>query len=412
MKKKTVCIFALLLFVFFPLRQVFAATEGGRHFHAKVDDVSVRIEVSPGKQSANSLAGNVEQNNKSGYEQVPPSNEVTSKDAYCELVLNQNSNKRSKAIVGAFILATAGHLLFFTHDYWWPEGLKIPILEFFNKSDDELADASKFSIEITPNNQAEEAARAAEEQRKAEEEAARAAEEQRKAEEAARAAEEQRKAEEAARAAEEQRKAKEEAARVAEEQRKVEEAALIAEENRKAEEQKKLLEKQRKAEEEAARVAEEQQKAEEAQAQNAAEKSFEKVVTNLNLGLNQYFKRVPEAEELGYMGIVTLYMRIYPNGEFGSVNVFDNKGVQVLFNNDGSVKTVNKAAKGYRIYAEAAKKSLETALKNMKLTGEQLDAIKHLSRDDGYVEQLIQLNYIDERHISLPEVQTALGLNK
>ncbi len=86
---------------------------------------------------------------------------------------------------------------------------------------------SPMVVSSEPEEDPEEAARQAEEQRLAEE-AARQAEEQRLAEEAARQAEEQRLAEEAARQAEEQRLA-EEAARQAEEQRLAEEAARQAE---------------------------------------------------------------------------------------------------------------------------------------------------------------------------------------
>ncbi|WP_118781931.1 S6 family peptidase [Haemophilus haemolyticus] len=108
---------------------------------------------------------------------------------------------------------------------------------------------------------AEEAARQTEEARRVEE-AARQAEEARRAEEAARQAEEARRVEEAARQAEEAHRV-EEAARQAEEARRVEEAARQAEEARRVEETARQAEEARRAEE-AARQAEEARRAEEA----------------------------------------------------------------------------------------------------------------------------------------------------
>ena len=126
---------------------------------------------------------------------------------------------------------------------------------------------------------AEEAAKKAEEAKKAAEEAAKKAEEERKraAEEAAKKAEEERKraAEEAAKKAEEEKKRAEEAAKKAEEERKraAEEAAKKAEEEKRraAEEAaKKAEEEKRRAAEEAAKKAEEDKRRAEAEAARKA----------------------------------------------------------------------------------------------------------------------------------------------
>ncbi len=142
------------------------------------------------------------------------------------------------------------------------------------------AEEEKKRAEEEAKKAAEEAAKKAEEEKRAAEEAAKKAEEERKraAEEAAKKAEEERKraAEEAAKRAEEAKKAAEEAAKKAEEERKraAEEAAKKAEEAKKAAEEaaKKAEEERRRAAEEAAKKAEEEKKrAEEEAARKAAE---------------------------------------------------------------------------------------------------------------------------------------------
>lgn len=148
------------------------------------------------------------------------------------------------------------------------------------------------------------------------------------------------------------------------------------------------------------------------QVQQTAQKSLETVNTNLNLGLERHFKPVPEAAAMGYMGSVTLSMRIYPGGVFKRVKVIDNKGVQVLFDKNNNIKFIGEARNGYRVYAAAALTALEGALKDTKLSQEQLEAVAYLSREEGYVEQLVQLNYIDPNYIQNPQVMKALGLTK
>ena len=169
------------------------------------------------------------------------------------------------------------------------------------KAAEEAARKAEEERKAAEQKAAEEAARKAEEERKrAEEEAARKAEEERKRaeEEAARKAEEERKRaeEEAARKAEEERKrAEEEAARKAEEERKraEEEAARKAEEERKRaeEEAARKAEEERKAAEEAARLAEEERKREEEakkleEMRASADKDAAKAIKSMKSGGN------------------------------------------------------------------------------------------------------------------------------
>ena len=195
-----------------------------------------------------------------------PNGNILAETVVLKTSFDENTAKNQKSFTGLIV------------DSIKPNGTNAYVITYKKDDTQALAEAARQAEEAR---RAEEAARQAEEARRAEEaarqaeEAARQAEEARRAEEAARQAEEARRAEEAARQAEEARRA-EEAARQAEEARRAEEAARQAEEARRAEEAARQAEEARRAEE-AARQAEEARRAEEAARQAEEARRAEEV---------------------------------------------------------------------------------------------------------------------------------------
>ncbi|WP_118788861.1 S6 family peptidase [Haemophilus haemolyticus] len=175
-----------------------------------------------------------------------PNGNILDETVVLKTSFDENTAKNQKSFTGLIV------------DSIKPNGINAYVITYKKDDTQALAEAARQAEEAR---RAEEAARQAEEARRAEE-VARQAEEARRVEEAARQAEEARRAEEVARQAEEARRA-EEAARQAEEARRVEEAARQAEEARRAEEAARQAEAARRAEE-AARQAEEARRVEEA----------------------------------------------------------------------------------------------------------------------------------------------------
>ena len=188
-----------------------------------------------------------------------PNGNILDETVVLKTSFDENTAKNQKSFTGLIV------------DSIKPNGINAYVITYKKDDTQALAEAARQAEEARRAEEAarqteeahrvEEATRQAEEARRAEE-AARQAEEARRAEEAARQTEEARRVEEAARQAEEARRA-EEAARQAEEARRVEEAARQAEEAHRVEEAARQAEEARRVEE-AARQAEEARRAEEA----------------------------------------------------------------------------------------------------------------------------------------------------